>query len=84
MMKFIRNGVKWYAETSHGEFAFGDKQGLYQWHRGSIDHPSIRIDYSGADRQCSSNGEMWQVGSQHSAQPMYFGYIYAMSEARRN
>lgn len=78
MIQFIRHGVKWYARTSEGEIAYGNDQGLYQWHQG------VRIDYSGGDRQCSSNGEMHSLGTEHSAQPMYFGYIYAMSEARRN
>lgn len=77
-MMFLKYGFKWYARTSHGEFAFSDHQGLYQWHQGT------RIAYSGGDRQCSSEGEMWQLGSEHAAQPTYFGYIYAMSESRRN
>lgn len=84
-LTFIDGGVqnnKWYAETACGEFAFSDKQGLYQWHKGQ------RIDYSGGDRQGSSNGQMWVTGKgldpTKPGLPAYLGFVYALSPRRVN
>lgn len=55
-LTFTRHGGKWYAQTPRGEYAWSESQGLYEWRDGQ------RIHYSGADRQGSSDGQMWVSG----------------------
>lgn len=78
MIQFKKFGRKAYARTATGGFAFGDTQGLYQWHRG------FRIDYTGGDRQCSDADGMYSLGTVADAAPMLLGLIYAVSTNRRN
>lgn len=59
LLRFIKKGHnKWYAETPYGEFAWSDKAGLYEWRR-LLSGELQRIDYTGADEQCSSPEGMW-------------------------
>jgi hypothetical protein len=51
---FERCGVKLYARTPAGEYAYGDSQGLYEWRDGD------RIHYSGGDQQAASAGGFHQ------------------------
>ncbi|KAB2347311.1 hypothetical protein [Actinomadura rudentiformis] len=70
---------KWYARTATGEIAYSDTQGLYQWHDGQ------RIDYSGGDRQCSSDEHMHTLGiGGPQPHPIRLGLLAAVSPARRN
>jgi len=79
MLQFHKNGEKWYAKTQHGEIVVCPNGRIYQWHMG------VRIDYSGDDRQHSSNGEMWNFGdSPPSNMAVYMGIVYAVSNSRRN
>ena len=90
LLRFTRGGPeKWYARTADGEFAYGEGQGLYQWHRDGTGE-LIRTHYSGGDRQCSSNGELWQLGGAAGATldaptPTSRGLIAAFNtSSRRN
>lgn len=82
MLIFKDHGVgcrKWYARTSNGEFAFSDTQGLYQWHDGH------RIQFTGGDRQHSSDGRMWHFGDETlQPTPAYLGFVHALHQARWN
>jgi hypothetical protein len=49
-VRFERHGAKFCARTPHGELAYSDAQGLYEWRGGQ------RIHYSGGDRQASGGG----------------------------
>ncbi len=51
---FEHYGVKLYARTAAGEYAYGDSQGLYEWRDGE------RIQYSGGDQQAASAGGFHQ------------------------
>lgn len=83
MLIFKDRGVgrhKWYARTPTGEFAFSDTGGLYQWHQGQ------RTDYSGGDRQHSSDGRMWNFGGGNAPRPTpaHLGLMSALDPARKN
>jgi hypothetical protein len=81
---FERCGVKLYARTPAGEYAYGDGQGLYEWRDGE------RIHYSGGDRQGSSHGRFWISGGNLAGDlrcdlaswPHRRGYVASLSRRR--
>jgi hypothetical protein len=83
---FADYGVKLYARTPGGEYAYADSQGLYEWRDGE------RIHYSGGDRQGSSHGGFWTSGGNLAADlarepaswPSRRGYVAALSRRRLN
>lgn len=83
---FGHGGVKLYARTPGGEYAYGDAQGLYEWRDGE------RIHYSGGDRQGSSHGRFWISGGSLGADlarrpgswPHRRGYVASLSRRRMN
>lgn len=77
-LKFKRLGVKVYAATPAGEYAYSDSQGLYEWRHGQ------RIDHSGGDRQGSSQGVFWLDGPPARPEPKQRGIAEALSRARLN
>jgi hypothetical protein len=95
-------GGKWYAETPAGEFAYSDSQGLYEWRRVPVTWPAgsvlpglgttlVRIQYSGGDRQGSSDGQMWHAGPESPGRdvalypyPHALGLQAALHPARMN
>lgn len=60
---FTGYGVKLYARTPGGEYAYGDGQGLYEWRDGR------RIHYSGGDRQFSDRKGMHRFGPEAPGRP---------------
>jgi hypothetical protein len=52
---------KWYAKTETGEFAFSDRQGLYEWRRRSDGEGLYRIQYTGGDTQASDKNGRWTM-----------------------
>lgn len=60
-LTFVGGPYKWFARTPDGEYAFSDAQGLYEWHHRDPTHFGLltRTQYTGGDRQCSSNGALW-------------------------
>jgi hypothetical protein len=96
---FTELGYKAYARTPGGEFVYSDSQGLYEWRRVPYAGPQtpglpmethlVRIQYSGGDRQGSSNGEMWISGPEAPGRdpmtrPHALGFIAAMDIRRMN
>ncbi len=69
---------KVYAETPMGEYAYADRQGLYEWRNGE------RIDHSGGDKQISSNGQLWIAGLPCKTGPKTRGIQEALRRARLN
>lgn len=74
---FTREGSKLYAATPHGELAFGEQSGLYEW------RDRQRTDYCGGDRQHSGGGVMWQADGGDGG-PALRGFGAAVSRARLN
>jgi hypothetical protein len=91
---------KRYARLPAGEYGYSDAQGLYEWRRVPHDWPAgfgippgegtilVRIQYSGGDRQGSSNGQMWhsgpEAGGRKVSHPHELGFQAAMNPARMN
>jgi hypothetical protein len=70
--------------------AYSDAQGLYEWRRypdGAGGTVSLRIHYSGGDRQGSSDGRMWAdgpSGPRSTPPPHALGLHAAFDPARMN
>lgn len=80
---FVDHGVKLYARTPAGEYAYGDRQGLYEWRDGQ------RIDYSGGDQQHSDRSGFWHSGPGGDDRPKAGwpgrrGYVAALARRRLN
>lgn len=78
---------KRYAKTPKGEFAFGEHGGLYEWRRMDVGGTErlVRIQYTGGDRQVSSEGRMWTFGRSAARDvpwPDHLGFHAAFDPAR--
>jgi hypothetical protein len=97
-LTFVPHGSKWHAQTPAGEMAYGDAQGLYEWRRVRVAGAdpllfpdgmmSVRIHYTGGDRQGSSDGQMWTEGPEAPGRltppPHLLGFHAALSPERMN
>lgn len=89
---------KLYAKLPAGEYGYSDAQGLYEWRRVPVPGAdprlfpdsaiSVRIHYSGGDRQGSSDGQLWTQGPEAAGRilpyPHELGFTAAVHPVRMN
>jgi hypothetical protein len=81
-LRFHDYGVKAYARTPGGEYAWSNRSGLYEWRDG------VRIHYTGGDQQWSDRNGMWTDGPAGDRGdrpwPHQLGFAAALSKVRVN